>query len=105
MVKRDDFDLKEVLTMYADDLPDSTRMEEEFIRWKREWVLASKNKEPVPDSVAKSLKACDYDAFPNVYTLLQIFGTIAVTSCECERSGSVLRRLNTYLARTWVKSE
>ena len=29
--------------------------------------------------------------------LLKIAGTVAVTSCECERSGSVLKRLNTYL--------
>ena len=29
--------------------------------------------------------------------MLKILGTIAVTSCECERSGSVLKRLNNYL--------
>ena len=29
--------------------------------------------------------------------LLKILGTTAVTSCDCERSGSVLKRLNIYL--------
>ena len=37
------------------------------------------------------------DSYPNIYVLLKILGTIAVTSCECERSGSVLKRLNIYL--------
>ena len=46
--------------------------------------------------MAKSLKVCDQDSFPNIY-ILKIAATIPVTSCECERSGSVLKRLNTYL--------
>ena len=29
--------------------------------------------------------------------LLKIAGTVAVTSCESERSGNILKRLNTYL--------
>ena len=32
-----------------------------------------------------------------IYTLLKIAATISVTSCECERSGSFLKRLKTYL--------
>ena len=37
------------------------------------------------------------DAFPNIFAALKILGTIPVTSCECERTISVLRRLKTYL--------
>ena len=37
------------------------------------------------------------DSYPNIYVLLKILGTRAVISCECERSGSVLTRLNIYL--------
>ena len=47
-----------------------------------------------PDTITK---LCDADMYPNLSILLQIYGTITVTSCECERSGSVLKRLNTYL--------
>ena len=47
--------------------------------------------------MAKGLKVCDMDSYPSIYVLLKILGTVAVTSCECERSGSVLKRLNTYL--------
>ena len=35
--------------------------------------------------------------YPNLHVFLRICATIPVTSCECERSGSVLKRLNTYL--------
>ena len=96
IVTRDDFDFKEVLNIYSDDVPSPNRSEEEFIRWRREWLLADESVRR-PDSIAKALKACDFHSFPNIYTLLQIYGTIAVTSCECERSGMVLKRLNAYL--------
>ena len=85
IVTRDDFDFKEVLNIYSDDLPSPNRAEEEFIRWRREWLLADETVRR-PDSIAKAPKACDFHSFPNIYTLLQIYGTIAVTSCECDLS-------------------
>ena len=69
--------------------------EEEFFRWKRRWESVSKN--DCPSTIASSLKACDHDMYPNLHMLLRICATIPVTSCECERSGSVLKRLHTYL--------
>jgi hypothetical protein len=53
------------------------------VRWKR----ACCHRLPFVDKVS----------FPNIYTALQIFATIPVTTCTCERSISVLRRLKTYL--------
>ena len=47
--------------------------------------------------MAKVLKVCDIDSYPNIYVLLKILGIVSVTSCECERSGSVLKKLNTCL--------
>ena len=38
--------------------------------------------------------------FPVIYNCLKILGTVPVTSCECERSISVLRRTKTYLRST-----
>ena len=38
--------------------------------------------------------------FPVIYNSLKILGTVPVTSCECERSISVLRRTKTYLRST-----
>ena len=45
----------------------------------------------------KVLNVCDADSYPNIQVLLKILGTVAATSCEYERSGSVLKRLSTYL--------
>ena len=57
-----------------------------------------------PSSLAESIKDCDSDLFPNIYVLLQIACTIPVTSCECERSASALRRLNNYMRASMGKS-
>ena len=54
-------------------------------------------KENRPDSVAKVLKVCGMHSYPNIYVLLKILRTVAVTSCKCERSGIVLKKLNTCL--------
>ena len=87
--------IEEIIHVYRDDLPTPGNAFEEYSRWERRWKAIPK--EDRPDSVVKALKVCDMDSYPNIYVLLKILGTIAVTSCECERSGSVLKRLNTYL--------
>ena len=54
----------------------------------------------VADLCASSLKACDPDDFPNLYMSLKIAATLPVTTCECERSISTMRRLNNYMRCT-----
>ena len=46
------------------------------------------------------IKDCDADYYPNLSVLLQIACTLSVTSCECERSASALRRLRNYMRVT-----
>ena len=53
--------------------------------------------ECLPSSPSAAIKECDADLYPNLHVLLQIVCTIPVTSCECERCASVLRRLNNYM--------
>ena len=50
-----------------------------------------------PSTPAAAIKKCDSDRYPNVRVLLQITCTLPVTSCECERSASALRRLHNYM--------
>ena len=50
-----------------------------------------------PSTLPDVLKFFDKTTFPNVYTVLQIFATIPVTTCSCERSISRLPRLKTFL--------
>lgn len=44
-----------------------------------------------------ALADCDKDLYPNMYTPLQIACTLPVTSCECERNASTLRRLRNFM--------
>ena len=49
-----------------------------------------------PQTIAQALKQYGGDTYLYLPVLLKISGTFAVTSCECERSGSVLKLLSTY---------
>ena len=80
---------------YRHDLTTTRNAYAEYSRWERRWKAVPKEKQL--NSVVKVLKVCDIDSYPNIYVLLKILRTVAVRSCECERSGIVLKRLNTYL--------
>ena len=86
---------EEIIHEYRDDLPTPRNAFGEYSRWERRWEAVPKENQP--DSAEKLLKICDMDSYPNIYVLLKILRTVAVISCECERSGIVLKRLNTYL--------
>ena len=82
---------------YKRDLPSFEVLEIELLMWETFWC--NKEDDSLPDSIASTLRASvsRQDAFPNIFAALKILGTIPVTSCECERAISVLRRLKTYL--------
>ena len=63
--------------------------------WKIKWTkMPSEAKElDTPENI-------DKDYYPNIHALLVIITTLPVTSCECERSISLLRHLKTALRRT-----
>lgn len=50
----------------------------------------------LPSTPASALKTINECFFPNITALLRIAGTLPITSCECERSASCLRRLDNY---------
>ena len=49
-----------------------------------------------PNSVGETLKYMPHGVFHNIEVSLRILATLPVTSCECERSFSALRRLKNY---------
>ena len=53
--------------------------------------------ESQPNTPSKALVYATESMFPNIHHVLRVMCTVPVTSCECERSISVLRRLKTYL--------
>eukprot|EP00112_Aurelia_sp_Birch-Aquarium-sp1_P020218 Seg5161.1 transcript_id=Seg5161.1/GoldUCD/mRNA.D3Y31 product="52 kDa repressor of the inhibitor of the protein kinase" protein_id=Seg5161.1/GoldUCD/D3Y31 len=85
------------LSMYTDDLPEPRYLQTELRTWESKWDTASG---ATPETLADLLPRIDKITFPNLYTAFQIAATIPVTSCPCERSISVLRRLKTYLRNT-----
>ena len=94
-------DLDEALQKYGQDLPSPELFAAEFSRWKRRFRDQPVDK--LPASPAEAIKVCDPYMFPNVSVLLQLACTIPVTSCECERSASALRRLHNYMRATMGK--
>ena len=55
-------------------------------------------------TLATAIKERDEDHFPNIFVLLKIACTLPVTSCECERSFSAMRRHRRWL-RSTMKTE
>ena len=64
-------------------------------KWESEPQLACTLNTP-----GKALDYADKDFYPNISVLLRIMATIPVTSCECERSVSILRLIKTLLRST-----
>ena len=83
-------------------MPNPDVIDLELKLWKRKWSEVEKEDRLV--SLVKAVKHCDKLKFPNVFTLIKIGCTLSVTSAECERSFSAMRRLRTWL-RSTMKSD
>ena len=98
-VSRDDF--QSLLEFYEDNLPSSRSFECELNLWQNYWN--SEEHLTIADGLntpEKVLKYTDQDMYPNIYTLTIIMATLLVTSCECERSISMLRSIKSSLRST-----
>jgi len=82
--------------MYRNNLPSPQLFPAEFRRWR----IKCAEEDELLGSCATALKQCDEDEFPNIFTPLKILSTLPVTNCKCQRSFSVMRRLNTYMRCT-----
>ena len=91
-------DITDAVEMYKDDLPSPELIHQELKRWKMKWEKhQDQDAEEIPATCATAIKKCDAANFPNIYMLIKVACTLPVTSCECERSASTLRRLNTFM--------
>ena len=72
----------------------------EMVIWGTYWLQKFSGK--LPDNISTTLTETVMmkTTFPNIYTALCIQGTIPITTCQCERSVSALRRLKTYMRGT-----
>ena len=74
----------------------------EMTLWQRKWER--RDPSTVPATVAATLKEIDSGMYPNITECFKIFSTLPVTTCECERNVSALRRLKTYLRSTMLQT-
>ena len=82
---------------YSTDLsPDPKELHAEILRWKTKWQV----KDLRPHTLLNSFKECNPGYYPNLFTLLKILSILPVSSAECERAFSTLKRLKTYLRST-----
>ena len=89
--------IEELVDYYGEDLPSPSSLSTELHIWKCKWSSAT---EALPNTPADALTFAKLAMFPNIHRILRLTCTLPVTSCECERSVSVLRRLKTYLRST-----
>ena len=87
----------ELAEHYHVDLPDPDSFSVKLHCWQLKWNEYQGEK---PNSPRTTLPYADCTFFRNIRELLRIVSTIPVTSCECERSNSALKRLKTYLRST-----
>lgn len=81
-------------------MPSVKSFDVELDLWQDMWTSEDAKDVELIDTPEKALPHADYDYYPNIYTLLVILATLPVTSCECERSISLLRLLKTPLCST-----
>ena len=89
-----------VVQFYYSDLPNPLALNAELLLWQTYWETLVG---PHPDDIATTLKAVSFAGFENIKVILRILGTLAITSCECERSISALRNLKNYKRSTMVE--
>ena len=80
-----------------DDLPETRYVGTELSMW--EDYCRTLDHTP-PPTLSTLLPTIDKVSFPNIYKAIQILATLPVTTCTCENSITVLRRLKTYLRST-----
>ncbi|XP_065650443.1 52 kDa repressor of the inhibitor of the protein kinase-like [Hydra vulgaris] len=84
------------LNFYKSDLPHFSSIHAELELWEEFW----KEKTELPSTILDKLKFMDMRGFPNILEAFHKLATIPITTCECERSISTLRRIKTYTRST-----
>ena len=98
-------DFQSLLEFYEDNLPSSRSFESELNLWQNYWN--SEENVVIADglnTLEKLLQHTDKDINPSIHALTVIMITLPVTSCECERSISMLRFIKYSLRSTMGQS-
>ena len=85
-----------LIQLYGSDLPSVKSIDVELDLWQNKWTGDPEHAQQL-NTPEKVLAHTDYYYFQNIHTLLVIKATLPVTSCECERSISMLKLVKTAL--------
>ncbi|XP_065665529.1 52 kDa repressor of the inhibitor of the protein kinase-like [Hydra vulgaris] len=85
---------------YITDLPNPLALLGELKQWEVYWVNF---KNEFSSNIIETLKAINFPGFENIKICLKLLATSRLTSCECERTFSSLRRLKDYKRSTMVE--
>ena len=96
-------DFARVLQLYEDDIPSSSSLDVELHLWQAKWKVSDNASLEDLNTPVKVLPHADKDYFPNIQSLMLLMITIPVTSCECERSISLLRLVKSTLRTTMTE--
>ena len=88
------------INFYEDDLPNPLAVDGELDLWQSYWETYQGSRH---DSITATLTHLAFHGFDNIKISLCILATLPVTSCECERSLSALKRLKIYSRSTMVE--
>ncbi len=93
----------EFVRHYEVDFPSERIVKADLDLWETYWLKMHIG--VVPSTVAETLKQVKERSLSNqtAITALKLLGTVPVTTCECERSVSSLRRLKTYMRSTMAQ--
>ena len=83
---------------YASDIENIQTLDSELDCWESKWSLCK----DLPGSPQESLACCNQLMFPNIHTMLQTC-TLPVTTSECKRTFSGLKRLKSYCRSTMTE--
>ena len=85
---------------YKKDFPNFTALEGALGLWEQYWKTFTGI---IPENISLTLKEVSFPGFENIKFALRILGTLPVTSCECEKSFSAMRRLKEYTRSTMTE--
>ena len=92
-------DFPRLHTLYKDDLPAPRCLDVELELRTSKWAHNAEEAKNL-NSPEKALVHVDKDYCPNTHSVMMIMVTIPVTSCECERSISLLTLVKSRLQST-----
>jgi hypothetical protein len=93
--------VNEIYDVYNVDLTTKADFKNEIQKWTHKWSTSSTDQ---PTNILDCLKTVKKDFNPNLFNLFKNYIVLPITTCECERCFSCLRRLKTYLRSTMLET-